>query len=589
MANRVSSPDRTTAYARAVVAGTIVAGPQVRMACRRHLRDLETGRDRGLRFSVAKADHVFAYFETVLRLNSGAFEGLPFLLQPWQAFVIGSLFGWLRDDGTRRFRQAFVLIGKGNGKSPLAAGIGLYCLTSDGERRAEVYAAAAKRDQAGILFADAVAMRDQSPDLRARIRKTGGAKPYNMAYVATGSYFRTISSDNRQSGHRPHCALIDEIHEHPNSAVVDMMLAGVKGRRQPLIVEITNAGVERESICYQHADYSRRIVEGAIENDEWFAYVAELDADDDPHDPETGPACWIKANPNLGVSIQPSYIASAVQRSRGMPSERSVTDRLNFCRWTDAFAPWCDPHLWAACEDDDVDALALLADAEVVALAADLSQTDDLTALTISGRVGGRIVTRTEFWKPADLVGIHEQRDQAPYRRWADEGFITLTPGRRINYRYMAQRVAELESLIPNLRYLAYDAYRMQFLEADLVDAGVTLTMVPHPQGGQQQRAITKDDQGRPIPILWMPRSVELLETAISTGELRIETNPCLRWNSANAMLKTTEQGNRFFDKRKSTGRIDGVVTLAMSLGIVAENGSGSADMADALFDPVIV
>lgn len=587
--NRVSSPDRTTAYARDVVAGVIVAGPQVRMACRRHLRDLETGADRGLRFDPERAARVFDYFETVLRLNSGVFEGRPFILQPWQAFIVGSIFGWIRIvDGTRRFRQAFILIGKGNGKSPLAAGIGLYCLTSDGEKRAQVYAAAAKRDQAAILFDDAVAMRDQSPDLRRRIRKTGGAKPYNLAYIATGSYFRTVSFDKRQSGHRPHCALIDEIHEHPSSEVVDMMLAGAKGRTQPLVFEITNAGVERESICFAHAEYSRRIVEGADANDEWFAYVAELDVDDDPHDPETGPACWIKANPNLGISIQPGYIAAAVQRARGMPSERSKVDRLNFCKWADAFSPWCDWPLWVACENDRIDALHELADAETIALAVDLSQTDDLTALTICGRVGDSLVARTEYWKPADQVSPHESRDKVPYRQWIDDGHMHSPPGRVVDYSFVARRIAELQAMFPNLRYLAYDAYRMNYLIGPLEDAGVTLTMVPHPQGALQQRAVTKSPQGEPLPILWMPRSVELLEKAVADQTLVVEASPVLRWNAANAVLKTTEQGNRFFDKKKSTGRIDGLVTLAMSLGIVAEN-SARSDIGQALFDPVIV
>src|SRR5690606_18659560 len=145
-----SSTDRTRAYAEAVVSGEIVAGPHVRNACRRHLLDLETGHERGLWFDQEAAQYVFDFFESVLRLSEGQFEGKPFTLHPSQAFILGSIFGWKRKDGTRRFRRAYIEQGKGNGKSPLAGGIGLFGLTSDGEAGAQIYAAAAKREQAGI-------------------------------------------------------------------------------------------------------------------------------------------------------------------------------------------------------------------------------------------------------------------------------------------------------------------------------------------------------------------------------------------------------------------------------------------------------
>ena len=208
-----SSGDRTRAYAEAVVSGEIVAGPHVRNACRRHLADLE--RTDGIWFDHAAATEAFAYFETVLKLSEGQFEGRPFELQPSQAFIIGSLFGWKRADGRRRFRRAYIEQGKGNGKSPLAGGIGLKGLAADGEAGAQIYAAAAKREQAGILFADAVKMVKQSPALAKRLEFSGGpGREFNIAHHASGSFFRPVSRDTGKtgSGPRPYFVLADEVH-----------------------------------------------------------------------------------------------------------------------------------------------------------------------------------------------------------------------------------------------------------------------------------------------------------------------------------------------------------------------------------------
>jgi hypothetical protein len=201
--------DPVTAYARAVVAGSIVAGPHVRNACQRHLKDLKEGPKRGLRWDVDAAQRALGFFPDVLRLAGGQFEGLPFALQPSQQFIVGSLFGWKRKDGWRRFRRAYIEEGKGNGKSPLAAGIGLYGMMADGEDRAEVYAAASDRDQAMVLFRDAVAMVDQSPALDQRVTQSGENPVWQLTDLKTASFFKPLSREKRKkgSGPRPHFAL----------------------------------------------------------------------------------------------------------------------------------------------------------------------------------------------------------------------------------------------------------------------------------------------------------------------------------------------------------------------------------------------
>lgn len=251
----VAAAEAVEVYARGVLAGEIVANRLVGLACARHLDDLATGAARGLRFDHQRAGRAIRFFG-FLRLAEGVFAGQPFTLQPWQAFIVGSLFGWYtaEADGTsvRRFRNAYIETGKGSGKTPLAAGIGLYGMVCDDEAAAEIYSAAAVRDQAAILWTDARRMVEQSPVLRERIEVGAHA----LVLPTRSSSFRPVSSEARNlHGKRPHIALIDEEHAHPNGEVIEAMRAGTKGRRNALIVRITNAGFDRHSVCWaDHAD-----------------------------------------------------------------------------------------------------------------------------------------------------------------------------------------------------------------------------------------------------------------------------------------------------------------------------------------------
>ena len=261
-----------------MVDGVRVAGPHVRGQCARHLRDLKEGGKRGLVWNVGEANKALRFYSNVLKLNGGDFEGKPFELLPWQKFVVGSLFGWKGVDGYRRFRNAYVETAKGSGKSPLAAGIGMKGLVADSEPRAEIYSAATKKDQAMILFRDAVAMVDQSPELSKRLQKSGtGERCWNLAYMAQGAFFRPISSDDGQSGPRPHIGLIDELHEHKTNTVVEMMRAGTKSRRQALIFMITNAGHSRMGPCWGYHEYGAKVAAGEVVDDAFFPFVCGLD------------------------------------------------------------------------------------------------------------------------------------------------------------------------------------------------------------------------------------------------------------------------------------------------------------------------
>ena len=354
-----SLPDPVTAYARAVVSGKTPAGPYVRATCERHLNDLSVGGERGLSFDVDAVDRVVRFFgaltiEVEEREPDGSVKSkvAPFVLQPWQIFIVGSLMGWKNAQGLRRFRRAYIEVPKGNGKSPMAAGLGHYFLCGKGvnKERGEVYSAATSREQATILFRDAIAMYRRSEVLRKRLTTKGKQTQTisQLTHIRTDSIFRPVSAENKgQSGLRPYCALIDEVHEHSDNTVIEMMRAGTKGNQEALIFEITNAGFDKKSVCGQEHDYSVQVVTGEVQNDAWFAYVAGLDESDEPFEDES---CWAKANPNLNVSIHPAYIREQVQEAKGMPSKEGLVRRLHFCQWTDSANSAIPRELWEAAE-----------------------------------------------------------------------------------------------------------------------------------------------------------------------------------------------------------------------------------------------
>ncbi|MGF6957993.1 terminase large subunit [Paraburkholderia youngii] len=559
---RKATSDRVTRYAQQVVDSVIIAGPHVRDACARHLDDLKQGRKRGLVWDVEAADRAINYFSDVLRLNGGDFEGLPFVLLDWQAFIVGSLFGWKRKDGSRRFREAYIESGKGSGKSPLAAGVGLYMLTADNEMRAEVYAAATRRDQAMILFRDAVAMVDLSPELTQRLLKSGrGERCYNLAYLAKGSFFRPIASDSSgQSGPRPHCALIDEVHEHKDRTVIDIMQAGKKGRRQPLIFQITNSGFDRTSLCFEKHEYGAKVSARSLDDDAFFAYICALDEGEDPFKDET---CWIKANPSLGVTIQNTYLDEQVRQARGMPSLESTVRRLNFCQWVDADNPWISGELWRACETDDLK----LDDfrGSVVYGGLDLSGLRDLTALAVARRNDdGSVDAFVEFWTPDETMLDRARHDHVPYDAWVRKGYLFPTPGKVIKYDHAVRRLSgHMDAM--QFEGIAYDSYRIRYFMEELEGAGVTMNMVPHAQGFARSGESS----------LWMCRSIELIEQLIFEKKLRVMFNPCLRWNVSCAVIEVDAKNNRMFRKRKENGRrIDGIVALTMAIGLALDKAT---------------
>lgn len=526
-----------------------MAGPYVRAQCRRHLKDLEDGHKRSLRFDPEKADYAIQFFPTVLRLNGGQFEGIPFHLHPSQAFIVGSLWGWRRTDGTRRFRVAYIEQGKGNGKSPMVAGIGLLGMVADDEPRAEIYAAATKRDQAMILFRDAVAMVDQSPALTRRLKKSGrDEKVWNLFDSGTNSFFRPIAADEGQSGPRPHIGLIDELHEHPNPTVINMMAAGRKFRRQPLIIAITNSGTDRKSVCWEYRQKGIDVATGMKQDDTLFPYICALDEGEDPFKDES---CWIKANPLLGTILSHQYLRDEVNAAEGMPSKESSVRRLNFCEWTEAFNPAIGYEVWKRAQASYT--LEKFRGMGAVA-GIDLSATTDLTSVVLDILIDGVHWLWPMFWIPAEGLAARVKKDGVPYDRWVKEGHVYTTPGAAIDKDFVVDQVAKLlgEYDIELLK-APFDRHRIDVLESACGRIGVTWPLEPFGQG-----------------FVSMGPAWDTVETALVSGMVRHPGNPCMDANAANAVVVSDPAGNRKLDKSKATGRIDGVVAATMSMHIAA-------------------
>lgn len=570
--------DRATQYARSVVAGEIVAGPFVRGACQRHLNDLKHAGERGFYYDEEAAAEAIAFFEEVLCLNGGQYEGLPFILLPWQCFIVGSLFGWKRQStGFRRFNLAYIETAKGSGKSPLASGIGIKGLVADKEPRAEIYACATFKDQAMVLFRDAIAFYDQSPELQKRLVASGVAdNRWNLACHATSSFFRVIASDNKKgkSGPRPHMYIADEVHEHSDGNVIGMLEKGFKFRRQPLGVEITNSGHDVTSFCWERHEMGRKVAIGMEQNDAVFAYICALDEEDLKDEAYLrDESVWGKVNPSLDGAGIPGYdyIRKQVENARSMPSQLAIVKRLNFCVWTETESPWISGEVWNPCSDPEYD--ESLFNGRKCTAGLDLSAVNDLTSLDLLFEPTEedpfyRLVSF--FWIPEENLRRKSEIDHVPYDVWVKQGYLFISPGPTISKTRVIVFLYEC-SLKYDIQGVAYDRDRMSDFREFAQKAEIEIAVGTW---DKDKREWNFDNQSgiKMMPFGQTAKSmspaIEKFETMLLNKELRHNGNPVQTWCVANAVVKPDDDNYRKISKRKSVGRVDGAVTAVMAAGI---------------------
>jgi len=583
---RTSSPspadDATTRFARDVIAGRIVAGELVKAACARHLRDLDEGAARGLVWVPAKAEHAIGFFPACLTITAGAKVDEPFDLLPWMVFVVGSIFGWRKASGRMRFRSAWIETGKGQAKSPLMAAIGIYLMGYYGVARSEVYAIGQDRATANVLFKDAVAMcraripgHDEGDSLDARgevVIRGEGDNAWKIEHPENGAKFQSLANGEAISGPRPTAVLADEIHEFKAAGSIETWKRAIAKMPGDAIMLLgTNTPSTSQIVGTGYSEFYQKAARGEIVDDESFAFIARVDKADREKVFENE-ACWPKALPALGITFPIENIRGEVNTARSLLSTAMSVKRLYFGIPIGSVDFWIAEEAWEAVQGP-VDEEAMKG--RPCWLSLDLSDKNDLTALSAAWEgEGGHLSVKTWYWTTKDGLADRARSDNAPYELWTAQEFLEAVPGAVIDKTFVAAQVAKL-CAEQDVQFLAFDpAGIADFIAAcDAIGfpvwryAGPTepegqgLKLVSHAQG---TRVMFEDKQ------LCMPRSIERLEDRILEKTITIDVSPVTYSCAANALVIADGQKNRAFDKKRSRGRIDGLVTIAMVSGAAA-------------------
>jgi phage terminase large subunit-like protein len=600
---RTSKPSRsdpTTAWAQDAVDGRFVAGELVRHAAERHLRDLRDGPKRGLHFDPERAGRALGFFPAVLSITAGAKAGLPFEPLPWHVFVAGSLFGWRLASGRMRFRSAWLETGKGQAKSPFMAAIGLYLMGFYGVPRSEIYAIGQDRATANVLFRDAVAMcravipgGEEGETLEARgdvLIRGEGDNAWKIEHPETSSKFQSLANGQAISGPRPTAVLADEIHEFTSSHPIETWRRAIaKMPGDALMLLGTNTPASTQIVGTDYSEFYQKVARGEILDDEAFAFVARVDKADRERvfDDES---CWPKALPALGITFPVENIRGEVNTARQMLSTALSVKRLYFGIPIGATEFWIDELAWSAVQGV-VDEKAMRG--RRCWLSLDLSKKNDLTALSACWLDDdGRLWVKTWYWTTKDGITDRSRADQAPYDQWAAAGHLTAVPGAVIDKTFVAAEVQRI-CAEQEVEFLAFDPAGM----ADFMAAceqigfdvwrwkgpddpeGTGLKLVSHGQG----KLVRYEDRQ-----LTMPRSIERLEDRILARTVTVDHSPVTYSCAANAQVDSDGQGNRAFDKKRSRGRIDGIVTIAMAVGAATNEFEEEGDLSDFLRNPVM-
>lgn len=490
-------------------------------------------------FDAEAGERAVSFFAECLQHTTGEWRGKPFVLSDWQADIVRNIFGWKRQDGTRRYRTVFLGLPRKMGKTTLAAGLALYALYCDGEPGAQVINAAADREQAALCFDSAKQMIEAEPELLDR------SQVYRRSVVVpmTGSSYKVLSSEAfTKHGLSVSYAGMDELHAWPDRELYDVLVTSMGARRQPLTVITTTAGFDKHSLCYELWDYAEKVAAGIIKDDSFLSVIFAADKDDDWKDPAT----WAKANPNFGVTVQREFYEQECAKAQALPSYENTFRRLYLNQWTEQDVRWLSMDAWDACGKDLPD----LAGCDCFA-ALDLSSTTDLSALVLAFPIDGTVHLLPFFWMPSEGIRKRVERDRVPYDQWIKAGLIEATPGRVIDYDRIRAKINELAETY-RIRELAVDRWNATQISTQLEGDGFEIHGFG--QGYASMAGPTKEFEKR------------VLEGTLNHGR-----HPVMRWMASNISVEQDAAGNLKPSKKKSTERIDGIVATVMSLGRIME------------------
>ncbi len=558
---------RVTAYIEGVPAGRIVVGRWARLMVQRHVRDLEQGGERGLWFDASEVKFTLAFMEC-LQLSKGQWGGDLLVLEPWQCFIVAMLFGWKnKADNTRRFRTALIAVARKNGKSTLGAAIGLRLFVADNEPGAEVYTFATKLDQAEIVHAEAKRMVRKQPSLKRMVQ----IAKHTMSIAATDSIYAPLGwAPEKHDGLNTSGAIGDEIHAHPNTELWDVIDTSTAARRQPLLVGITTAGRgdDPTSLYRELKDYSVLVLEGTAEDDTWFAAIWQLDQaqyDGDgkeitPADDWTDEKAWIKANPNLQITVKLDDLQRKAKKAK-RTAAASIRFKLKHLNIEVARAEsWLAAGLWNRGRGDEdwygpnglrPEILERWRGVPCWA-GGDLSSVADLTAVVLCFKMpDGFFDVLPLVWCPRENA-IGRQRDRkVPYVTWAENGLLELTEGASVDYDFIRARLTWFRDAAGlDIQEIGLDPHNARYLYTRMEeDDG--FNVMEHRQG-----------------FISMNDPIKSTEKLLLDGKIRHGGNRLLEWAVGNVVTAGDPAGNVKFDKSKAADKIDPAVALVMGVGL---------------------
>lgn len=481
------------------------------------------------------------------RHHKGEFAGRPFVLEDWERQIVGHLFGWFREDGTRRFRTCFLYVPKKNGKTCLTAALGLMLMVADDEDGAEIYSCSGDREQATLGFSEAVYYIENNPLFSEQVEVFQGYKSFK--YGAAGSYWKVLSSEARtKHGPNVHGLLIDELHVFRDSDLLDTLTAGVVSRRQPLTVYTTTAATAGENVCNREVEYARAVRDGTIQDQHYLPAIWEASDADKKNWRDI--EAWRRCNPNFGITINASYCTDQLTRVQNRPSEENKLKRLHLNIQTETVDQWLPLDAWHACPPATEGVEKTGAPCYI---GLDLGSKRDITALV--GYWPETCDVRAVAWIPEAALeeGAREWTDL--YQQWHRGGWLAATPGDVTDFAFVEKRITEIfAGEWRGAKLMAYDPWNATQTINNLVDShGMEHELLLFRQGALSFNEPTKE-----------------LESLVCSRRLRHGGNPVLDWMAGNACIRTDENENirPVKPSKSSPKKIDMIIALVMAIGI---------------------
>lgn len=479
------------------------------------------------------------WIENKLKLYKGRWKGKRFKLFPWQKVVTFDVFGTIKPDGTRQYKEVYIEVPKKNGKSPLVSAYGAKLFFNDHEPGCEIYPAACDIKQASIIFNNMKYMIEQNETLGKKCKIVDSTKRI-IHNSQMGSFISVVSADTKtKHGIDVHACLFDELHAQPNRNLYDVMTKGSgDARLQPMFFYVTTAGYDRNSICWEVHQRALRTMQNPENDPSFYAVLFYAEEDDDWTDEKV----WLKANPSMPEIISIETVREACEIAKQSPADENFFRRMRLNDWVKQESRYIPMHDW--------DKSGILFEPEnlkkeVFFAGLDLSSNIDLSCYLILCKQDEYYYVIPYFWIPEDNIKKRVDKDKVPYDNWLADGFIEATPGNVIDHKYIETRIIQINTEF-EIAESAYDRWGAIRMVQNLTEEGFKL--IPFGQGMASMAAPTKE-----------------LLSIILQHKLCHNNHPVLRWMADNLVVKTDAAGNFKPDKEKSTERIDGIVSMIMA------------------------